>query len=252
VVLLASISAVLVAILAAVSIASRRKIAKERALRALEVSEYSARLAERSGMARDLHDSVAQGLGAISLQLELAGNGLASNKDTLAYHLSVAQQLVRTSMVEVRSFIRNLRTQTQQDVELASALEELLRNAVEGAAIAPEFRVEGTVRKLSPSVEAQVIRIIQEAVLNAVRHSRASRLTVRIQHSATALTVSVADDGRGFDRTEDWGSRGHFGLLGMNERAALIGATLRIETAAGAGTRITLTVPRTVATRDTE
>jgi len=241
--LLAVVVAALAAVLAAVFVASRRKLARERALRTLKASEYAARLAERSRMARDIHDSVAQGLGAISLQLQLAGRDCLAEPQ--AHHLALAQQLVRTSLAEVRGFIRDLRTQVQKDVDLAPALEEQLRHAVDGAAIRPVFTVAGELPKLSLPVETQVLRITQEAMTNAICHAQATTLSLQLRCTKSALILTVTDDGRGFDHAVDWAPHGHFGLLGMKERANLIGATLEIETSPGAGAQVRLTVPAT-------
>jgi signal transduction histidine kinase len=237
----------LAAILVAVFVVSRRKLARERARRAAAIAEYRARLAERSGMARELHDVVAQGLGAIALQLELAANRDAAHA---GQHLGLALQLVRTSMVEVRSFIRNLRTETQQDVELASALEDLLRTATEGTSIEPRFRADGAAYPLPSGIEVQIIRIAQEAVSNAVQHSGASAISLTVHYSPTELLATVSDTGGGFDPTVDWAERMHFGLLGMKERAELISSTLTIDAATGGGTRVILRVPRDAVLKD--
>ena len=240
--LLAGLAAVLAVVLVAVFALSRKRIAKERALRALEVSTYTARLAERNQMARDLHDTIAQGLTAISLQLEVAVN--PDGPDEFSKHVGIARQLVRSSMAEVRSFIRNLRTRTQQDVDLGSAVEEVLRTAVEGTSLRTQLRVEGNVRKLAADVEAQILRVAQEAVSNAVQHSGASKLGVQINYLDKSLEVMVTDNGLGFEEAAvSSGDRLHFGLLGMKERAAQIRSVLVIQSKPGAGTRVILRVP---------
>jgi signal transduction histidine kinase len=249
-IVLGSIVAVLAGILIAVSLASRHRLAREQARRAHEAAEYGARLAERSRMARELHDTVAQGLGAISLQLELAAKEVLAPARSDESHLKMAQQLVRSSMLEVRSFIRNLRTQTQLDVELASALRELLTTAVDGTGIAPVFSVQGEPHRLASAIETQVLWISQEAISNAVRHSQANEIALTVEYLTSELAVTVADHGVGFDRDVDWGKRLHFGLLGMKERAALISAVLTISTGDGRGTRIRLIVPKNAVVRD--
>lgn len=241
--LLAGVAVALVVVLVAVFALSRKRIAKERALRALEVSTYSARLAERNRMARDLHDTIAQGLTAISLQLEVAVKPDAP-ADEISKHVGLARQLVRSSMAEVRSFIRNLRTHTQQDVDLGSAIEEILRTAVEGASLRTQFRVAGNVRKLAADVEAQILRVTQEAVSNAVQHAGASQLGVEINYLDRNLEVMITDNGRGFEEAAaSSGDRLHFGLLGMKERATLIKSVLVIQSNPGGGTRVLLRVP---------
>ena len=240
---LAAVAVALAVVLATVFVVSWRKLARERALRAVKASEYAARLAERSRMARDIHDSVAQGLGALSLQLQLAECGPLSGEQ--ARHLGLARQLVSTSLAEVRSFIRNLRTRIQQDGDLASVLEEQLRHAVDGVRIRPAFECTGEVRRWPQPVETQVLHIAQEAMANAVQHAKAGTLSLQLRFTPAALILTVADDGCGFDPTADWARSGHFGLLGMRERAALIGATLEIDRSGDGGARIRLTVPAT-------
>ena len=242
-IVLLGVIALLSVVLATVFVISRRKLVRERQRRSAEKAEYSARLAERSRMARDLHDTIAQGLGAISIQLELAANESTNGRAT-SEHLPMAQQLVRTSMVEVRSFIRNLRTQTQQDGDLASALEELLRTATEGTSIEAKIHAQGPARKLPSAVEAQIIRITQEAIANAVRHSGGNRISVSLHYSSSELAVTITDNGSGFDHAADWSEGLHFGLLGMKERAGLIGSTLAIEAPRNRGTTVVLRVPR--------
>jgi len=243
VMLLAGVAVALLVVLVVVSALSRKRIAKERALRALEVSTYSARLAERNRMARDLHDTIAQGLTAISLQLEVAVKPEAP-ADEISKHVGLARQLVRSSMTEVRSFIRNLRTHTQQDVDLGTAIEEILRTAVEGVSLRAEFRVAGNVHKLAAGVESQILRVTQEAVSNAVQHSGASKLEVEINYLDRNLEVTITDNGRGFEEAAvSTGDRLHFGLLGMKERAGLIKSVLVIQSNPKGGTRILLRVP---------
>jgi signal transduction histidine kinase len=193
-------------------------------------------------MARDLHDTLAQGLTAILLQLEVASKPDASLGE-VSTHVGVALNLVRSSMMEVRSFIRNLRTQTQQDVALASALADVLRTAVDGGDLRAPFRIEGKERKLATNVEAQIIRVTQEAVLNAIQHSGATEISLVLEYAEKDLTVCVSDNGHGFEQTAASQKRLHFGLVGMRERAGLIGAELSIETSPGKGTRVALSVP---------
>lgn len=244
-----TIIAALAAVLVAVFRISRRRLARAQAQRARESAEYGARLAERSRMARELHDTLAQGLGAISLQLQLAASGAPAPAGAKDAHLTLAHELVRTSMLEVRSFIRNLRTHTQQDVDLARALGELLATAIEGTRIKSTFRTEGDARKFPAAIEAQVIRIVQEAMANAIRHSQGDAIAVTVCYAPHELVVTIEDTGNGFDPAAA-GDGLHFGLLGMKERAALISAALTIATSPGRGVRIRLAVPNDAVVRD--
>ncbi len=107
-------------------------------------------------------------------------------------------------------------------------------------------KVSGTYRPLAPKTEAELLRIAQEAVTNAVRHAKASHIAIELRFSARALEMMVQDDGCGFDgqpHAQSSGPEGHFGLTGMRERVAEIGGTLEIDSAPGRGTRVTANVP---------
>ena len=135
-------------------------------------------------------------------------------------------------------------------VPTAPAQPPVLHLAVEGTSIEADFAIEGTAFKLLRGVEAQIIRLTQEAVSNAVQHSGATELSVAMRYTPSQLEIVIADNGRGFDHTVDWAERLHFGLLGMKERAAMIGANLTIDSSAGSGTQVSLAVPRAATLTD--
>ncbi len=205
-------------------------------------TEYSAVLAERNRIAREIHDTLAQGYVGISVQLELATRMLQVSKEGAAQQLERTKDLVRSGLAEARSSIWNLRAAGEAET-LPARLAAVLRSPQqedsrhEGAARL-RFEVRGTFRPLAPRVEDEVLRIAQEAIRNAVRHAAASEVQVTLGYDTGWLRLVVTDDGRGFDRTA--AAPGHYGLRGIEERAAEIGAMLTIDSAPGAGTTVTV------------
>ncbi len=213
--------------------------------------QYQAVLEERSRIAREIHDTLAQGYVAVAVQLEMVGHLLLSSPSAAAQQLKQTKDLVREGLEEARSSIWNLRTQGDAETlpsRLAAHLASIARRHPGGAAL--RFTVHGAYRPLARSVEEEVLRIAQEAVANAVAHARASTITVTLSYGAPWLTLRVVDDGVGMSANESERSRrGHFGLQGMRERAAGIEALLSIEGEPGAGVSVTLQVELERATR---
>jgi ligand-binding sensor domain-containing protein/signal transduction histidine kinase len=208
-------------------------------------AQYRAVIEERSRIAREIHDTLAQGYVAISVQLELAERLIASSTAAAVEQLKQTRELVREGLAEARSSIWNLRSQAD-----AEALPSLLAAHV-AAAASPQhadaailkFSVHGAYRPLARSVEKEVMRVAQQAVANAQAHARAHTITVTLNYDTQWLALRVIDDGIGMGADETGHAlRGHFGLQGMRERAARIGALLEIETAPGAGVTIALRV----------
>jgi signal transduction histidine kinase len=197
---------------------------------------------ERNRLARELHDSVTQRLFGVVLAAESASTLLARDPGSAAEELGRVRELARGAMDELRAVVFELRPAALEVEGLASVLRkhvDVLRR-VSGQAI--ELLVRDPPR-LPPAGSAQVLRIAQEALQNAVRHGGAHRIEVRLESADGGLALSVADDGRGFDATAP-GVRGRrLGLTSMEERAAELGGRLAIESRPGAGTRVRLEVP---------
>ncbi len=208
---------------------------------------YDAVLSERGRIAREIHDTLAQSLVGISVQLELVNRLLASSVETARAQLDQARGLVRESLTEARSSIWDLRSQAAETVDLATRLSRMAARATEGAVpkIQAKSKISGTYRPIAPKIEAELLRIAQEAVTNAVRHAKASRIEIAIRFGARELQMTIQDDGRGFDgqpHPEAAGPAGHFGLAGMRERAEAIGGAFAIESFPGKGTQIRVSV----------
>jgi signal transduction histidine kinase len=195
-------------------------------------------------MAREIHDTLAQGFAGISVQLEVLNDRLGNQPETTRRHLDLARELVRGSLDEARRTVWNLRAQTLEENGLTGALDRLGHQLTHGSAIAFALHCDGTPRSLPADVENNLLRIGQEAITNAVRHSGGSQITLTLTFQTDAVRLCVSDDGHGFQpaNTEP-STRGGFGLPGLRERAEAMHASLEIHSAPGSGTRIELTVP---------
>jgi signal transduction histidine kinase len=212
-----------------------------RTMTARERREYQAVLSERTRVARELHDTLEQGLAGISLQLEAVAGTVQSAPATAKQSLEVARQMLRYSLEETRRSVMDLRSQALESHDLPAALETLAHQMTAGTPIEAGVRIEGQRRRLDAAQEHHLLRIGLEAVTNAVKHSGATRIDLVVRFSASATVLVVADDGCGVH--QDNGDIGHFGLQGMRERANKIGAILEIESGPRGGTRLAVSVP---------
>ncbi|HWS90431.1 MAG TPA: two-component regulator propeller domain-containing protein [Pyrinomonadaceae bacterium] len=215
------------------------------ALRLRQVRErYSAVLQERNRIAREIHDNLAQEILGISVQLEIVARTMASAPDAARKHLDRARALVRSSVAEARRYVWDLRSQSLDERDLPAALSEMTRRLTAESGVQTQFSVGGTFRPLAPQVENNLLRIGQEAVGNAVRHAQATTLSVSLDFGPREVRLEVKDDGRGFDAaTYDGGRGGHFGLVGMRERAEQMGGEADIKSEPGGGTQVVVRVP---------
>lgn len=216
------------------------------ALRLRQVRErYGAVLQERNRIAREIHDNLAQEILGISVQLEIVARTMATAPDAARKHLDRARALVRGSVAEARRYVWDLRSQSLDERDLPAALAEMTRRLTAESGVQTQFSVGGTFRPLPPQVENNLLRIGQEAVGNAVRHAQAKTLTVSLDFGPREVRLEVRDDGRGFDAAtyDDGGRGGHFGLVGMRERAEQMGGAASVNSTPGAGTAVTVRVP---------
>lgn len=206
-------------------------------------SQFDAVLAERNRMAREIHDTLAQSFVGVSVQLELAAQLLAQSHITAAHEqIDRTRAYVREGLAEARRSIWDLRAITAHDT-LPTRLTRLADQTG-----SPQLRIDlaigGTYRPLAPSVETEVLRIAQEALANVTRHAQATHANVDLRYHSKRLTLTIIDNGHGFEATNNsLPANGHFGLQGMRERAAQIGANLAISSTPGEGTSITLDAP---------
>jgi ligand-binding sensor domain-containing protein/signal transduction histidine kinase len=204
-------------------------------------AQFSAVLAERTRIAREIHDNLAQEMAAISVQLEVVARTMPAEGAAMTY-LDRARQQVRHGIAEARRYVWELRSPALDNNDLPTALAETARRLTHETSIHAQVEVNGTFRPLAQQVEDNLLRIGQEAINNAVKHAQAQRIFVNLVFGARRVQLIVRDDGRGFDSHGN-GRAGHFGLIGMQERAAQIGGTLSIQSADGSGTEVVTDVP---------
>jgi signal transduction histidine kinase len=193
-------------------------------------------LEERNRLARDIHDTLAQGFGAILMQLQAAQREVIQPPQA-SRNIDIAIDLARTHMVEARRSVGALRPNVGDGEDLSKAIKRLADLGQKTGTIPIDVHVDELPR-FGDGVEREVIGIAQEAITNAVRHSRAQRITVRASTvSSIGLRLSVADDGRGIPRER---TSSGFGMTSMQERADRIGASLTIVTAPRSGTEVVL------------
>lgn len=219
-------------------------IAVERARLAGE-SARLARVEERARLAREIHDTLAQGLTAIALHLESALRHLDQRPGRARQRLERALETAQTSLEEARRSVLNLRAAPLAGKPLPEAIEALARRFTAESGIRVRVRTVDA-RVLPLGVEAELFRIAQEALTNVRRHARATEVELVLEYMPRRVRLSVADNGRGFDPASVAADR--HGIVGMRERAALLGGRLRVSTRVGGrntGTRVTASVPLT-------
>jgi ligand-binding sensor domain-containing protein/signal transduction histidine kinase len=213
--------------------------------RVLQVeAQWGAVLAERGRLAREIHDTLAQGFVGISVQLELVARLLTSSREAALQQLDQARALVRASLAEARTSIWDLRSQTAGAEDLPARLRQSCNRIASGSSSKLYLQVKGTYRPVTRKTEEELLRIGQEAVANAVRHAAATRIDVQLIYEAARVSLQVADDGRGFEPSPNLsGPEGHYGIKGMHERAEEIDAALVLESTPGGGTRVSVEAP---------
>jgi signal transduction histidine kinase/ligand-binding sensor domain-containing protein len=211
--------------------------------------EFRAVLGERNRIAREIHDTLAQGYVGISVQLEVLSELLRMNKpEAAAKHLDLTRGYVREGLADARQSIWALRSQDSGETTLPVRLNRLVE-AEGGYGVETRFSLFGAYRSMPPETEQEFLRIAQEAIHNVKKHAGAPHLFVQLEYGPEEIALDVRDDGRGFAAGEELESpSGHYGLTGMKERAAAIGGTLEVSSEPGAGTTVRL---RAAAPRET-
>jgi NarL family two-component system sensor histidine kinase YdfH len=197
---------------------------------------------ERERMGRELHDTLAQGLAGLIMQLEAVDCHLeAGNGQRAREVLQQAMRRSRSAHHEARRAIQALRASVLEDEDLIEALRREADQLTANTGISCRYTASITDPKLSPEQSQDVLRIVQESLSNAARHARASKVTLGLEEADGLIRVTVEDDGIGFDPGQR--SSG-LGLVGMQERAARLGGELRVMSSAGGGTRVELEMRR--------
>lgn len=196
-------------------------------------------LEERNRIARELHDTLEQDLAGIIFQLDLAADCFTDAAPIAQRALETARGMTRRGMLEARRSVWDMRCHLLENGDLVYALREVVDLLNQRNQTTIEFEVEGNPIRLEKRVELNLLRIAQEAMANALKHARASSITVALQFQGPAVHLKVRDNGTGFQSTESF-MDGHFGLLDMRERAEAVGSTLEINSEPGTGTVVHL------------
>jgi signal transduction histidine kinase len=223
---------------AAARLARVKRDARERTLQA----RFAAVLEERQRVARDIHDTILQGVTGIALQLRATLPNLGTAPPATVATIGRIVELADATVRDARRAIWQMRDPLLTRDGLPAALADEVRRRADGVEV--HFAIDGVPRRLALDVEDAILRVGREAAVNAVRHSRARSVSVRLLYEPRHVRLIVEDGGRGF-RTDAGGRShgGHWGLLGMRESAERIGAALSVRSADGAGTTVELLVP---------
>ncbi len=249
-------AAVAVATVAGYEAILRESGARQRLIEELEATQsvLAARehdagvLAERERLAREIHDTLAQGLTSIQLLLRAAERALPEDVDAARRHIDVARRAAGENLDEARRFVRALPAGALAGRSLEEALSATVGAAVAGSALEWEVDVQGSrSSEVSPAVATALVRIAQSAVANTVQHARASRVRVTLTYMEDEVVLDVVDDGTGFDEgavpaAAERGDRGH-GLDVMRARAVALGGTVSVESSEDEGSAVAATFP---------
>ena len=204
---------------------------------------YQTILDERTRVARELHDTLEQGLAGIALQLEAVAGTLGPSTEPARRPLDLARRMLRYSLEEARRSVLDLRSQALETTDLAGALSSMAQGMAASAGVAAGVRVSGFPRRLDAEREHHLLRIGLEAVTNALKHARPGRIDIELTFGEATVDLLVRDDGAGMTAVQPPAIDGQFGLRGIRERVDKLGGVLRIDTAQGAGTCVAITVP---------
>jgi len=206
--------------------------------------QFKAVLTERTRLAQELHDTVEQTLTGIALQLDTASKLHDRKPDNSLHHLELARSMMARGQIEVRRSVWDLRSRALEQFDLSSALAEGSRQITCGTDIKVRLETRGEPQALPEVVEENLLRIGQEALANIIKHSRATDVDMELQFERKQVSLQVKDNGVGFDRETAVGpNEGHFGLLGMSERAKRIGGQFTVSSQPGKGTLVRVNIP---------
>jgi signal transduction histidine kinase len=205
--------------------------------------QFKAVLSERTRLAQELHDTLEQTLTGIALQLDTASKLFRAKPDTANHHLELARDFVGQGQVDVHRSVWDLRSRVLEEFDLPGALEASGKQLTNGSELSFEVITKGRVRPLPDTLEENLLRIAQEAMTNVVKHSQATTAQIELDYGPQNILLRIKDNGCGFEQTQCAGAtNGHFGLLGISERAKRLGAELKIDSAAGKGTLVEVRV----------
>lgn len=219
-----------------------------RQLRALSERATHAQEEERRRIARNLHDDTSQSLSSLIISLERLESDLPPDAVELKPRLIQARQITTRTLEDLRNIIYDLRPTMLDDLGLIPAVRWFARTTLEGSGIQVTFQTSEEPLRLPGNLETELFRIAQEGVNNIFRHSNADHVIIRLSQEPDHICLEMEDDGSGFDveRTADTAlSQKRLGLLGIKERAALVGGSVLIDSQPGKGTLLQVCIPCT-------
>jgi PAS domain S-box-containing protein len=219
---------------------TERKMAQD-AIRESENRQHMAVMEERNRIAREIHDTLAQGFTGIVLQLEAAEEILDQDVSTARQYVDRARRLARESLAEARRSVYDLRPQALEKLTLEESLRQEVQKLCQDTEVKAEFDILGEKRPLSPVVETALLRICQESLANVKKHAHAKEVEANLVFEEDSVSLSVRDNGVGFDADARY--EGSYGLIGMRERVRLLGGTLEVRSERGRGTLVEVTFP---------
>ncbi|HLJ28126.1 MAG TPA: GAF domain-containing sensor histidine kinase [Candidatus Angelobacter sp.] len=221
---------------------AQQTVAALQLARLAENARQAALLQERSRMARDIHDTLAQGFAGIMIQMNLAENIVFQDQPEAVRHIARARELARGCQAEARRLVFALQPRLLKKHCLAAALQQLAAELTSDTEVRLEFALQGETPVLTPEMEAELLHIGQEALTNVVKHARSTKVRIELTSDPQWIRLSIQDDGSGFDPFATTPTQ-RFGLAGMRERSRQIGGKLEIRSEPGCGTQIQVVVP---------
>ena len=207
-------------------------------------NEFALVIAERTRVSRDIHDTLLQSLGAFTLQLEVVARQLDPSQRSAREQLQHLRRQVSQCIQEARRSVWALRSPRLEAHDLVEAFRQMASDAMTAVPAKISVNASGRPRRCAPHVEEQLLRIGQEAISNAIRHGEAAEIDITLEYSGTFVSLSIADNGRGFVvENRSQAPAGHWGLENMRERAVEVGGRFGITSDPGTGTVIRAVVP---------
>jgi signal transduction histidine kinase len=215
---------------------------------ARKTSRKAGILGERQRLAREIHDTLAQGFTSIVMNLEAAEGALPKEvpvEGRTRWHLDQARFTARESLTEARRLVWALRPEALDNASLPEALAQLAARWADSSGVEASANVTGTPRRIPAEAEVTLVRMAQEALANVLKHARASRVVMTLSYMSDLVALDVIDDGVGFDPEDERADtpEGGFGLNAMRDRIGQLGGSLTIESAPGEGTTLVAELP---------
>jgi signal transduction histidine kinase len=215
-------------------------------LRLVAQAQETAVLRERQRLAREIHDTLAQGFTSIVMHLEAAEQALPTDRQVTERHLDQARTTARDSLAQARRVVDDLRPELLESTPFDQAIARVVEQWAAHSGVAAEFKVTGEIRSLHPQVEVTLLRSSQEALANIRKHAQATTVCVTLSYLGDTIILDVEDNGVGLAQpaaTPDGLTSGGFGLVAMRQRVAQLGGELFVESEPGAGTTLSISLP---------